>query len=449
MSGDDSPSLEQAREQPGESRWRPLLAPDEAEQAWEAVAAIAMALHDPSLLVSGYPEPARTAAAAGLPGGAAGLALLYAYLSRVRPDGEDAATAERFLRQAAVAIGSTPMHPGLHGGFTGIAWMIAHLSGWFLEDSASSTGAIDTALCRRVARIPWKDDYDLIRGLVGIGVYALEGLPHPTAVDCLTHVIHRLSETAERTSEGRITWRTDPRWLPSSDQEAFPEGCYHLGMAHGVPGVIALLAQARAAGVAVTTTDFLLEGSVPWLLEQQGPDHSFPFGYATGVGSHPVTARLAWCYGDLGVAAGLLSAARATGRRDWEAAATAIARRAAAVTEENSGVVDAGFCHGAAGAVHLFNRMYQATGDPVLGKAARSWFRRLLAMRSEKQPGIAGFSTWALGESGEMEWQTAPGLLMGAAGIALVLLAAVSNVEPEWDRVFLVAVPPAASLTGL
>ena len=35
-----------------------------------------------------------------------------------------------------------------------------------------------------------------------------------------------------------------------------------------------------------------------------------------------------------------------------------------------------------------------------------------------------------------------PGFLTGAAGIALALLAAVSDVEPAWDRVLLVSIPP-------
>jgi hypothetical protein len=39
-----------------------------------------------------------------------------------------------------------------------------------------------------------------------------------------------------------------------------------------------------------------------------------------------------------------------------------------------------------------------------------------------------------------------PGLLTGAAGIALALLAATSLIEPAWDRVLLVAVPPIGAM---
>jgi hypothetical protein len=43
-----------------------------------------------------------------------------------------------------------------------------------------------------------------------------------------------------------------------------------------------------------------------------------------------------------------------------------------------------------------------------------------------------------LGEDGPYE----AGLLTGTAGIALALLAATTAVEPAWDRMLLVAIPP-------
>ena len=45
-----------------------------------------------------------------------------------------------------------------------------------------------------------------------------------------------------------------------------------------------------------------------------------------------------------------------------------------------SGVVDAGLCHGAAGLGHVFNRLFQATGEQRLALAAREWFSVALDM---------------------------------------------------------------------
>ena len=105
-------------------------------------------------------------------------------------------------------------------------------------------------------------------------------------------------------------------------------------------------------------------------------------------------------------------------------------------------MVDAGFCHGAAGNAHLFNRIFQATGDLAFEEAARFWLDQTLALRRPGE-GVAGYSSWEPDEAGDGgRWQEDSGLIGGAAGIGLVLLAAVSPVEPAWDRLFLMAVPP-------
>ena len=70
------------------------------------------------------------------------------------------------------------------------------------------------------------------------------------------------------------------------------------------------------------------------------------------------------------IAAALMVAARKVGEPAWEREAVALARSAALRLGETS-ITDAGLCHGTFGASHLFNRMYQATGEASLGDAAR------------------------------------------------------------------------------
>jgi hypothetical protein len=232
--------------------------------------------------------------------------------------------------------------------------------------------------------------------------------------------------------------------LPPSYRTESPRGFYNLGLAHGVPGVIALLGGACAAGVAVDAAMPLLEETVAWLLEQRLPEGERSwFGYWVGPDVVPQGSRLAWCYGDLGIAAALLYSARCVGEATWERAAVSIASAAAARPPEQAGVVDAGLCHGSAGVAHLFNRLYQATGEEELASAARFWFTRTLAFQQAGR-GIAGFSAWAQSRGGEMAWVDEPSFLCGAAGIGLALLAATTPVAPDWDRTLMVAIPPRA-----
>ena len=211
-----------------------------------------------------------------------------------------------------------------------------------------------------------------------------------------------------------------------------PDGYFNLGLAHGIPAVIALMAKMIEAEVEVDRARALLDGTVRWMLTVAPPRAGGRFPSWRGRGADDHAARLAWCYGNPGVVVPLFAAARATRNPAWEAEALALARDMAARPFESCGVSDMGICHGAAGVAHLFNRMYQATGDEVLGDAARRWIDRLLEMR---RPGeeVAGFP-FLHRDAGVDTWKADRGMLMGATGVGLVLLAATTDVEPSWDR---------------
>src|SRR5262249_14718855 len=144
------------------------------------------------------------------------------------------------------------------------------------------------------------------------------------------------------------------------------------------------------------------------------------------------------------VAAALLLAARSVAEPSWERAALAVAHRATQRPPERAGVFDASLHQGAAGLGHLCNRMFQATGEPWLRAAALFWLRRTLELR-RPQGSVAGFAGWGPGLDGTLPWTDEPGLLTGAAGIALALLAASTAFEPAWDRLLLVSLAPLAA----
>jgi hypothetical protein len=256
----------------------------------------------------------------------------------------------------------------------------------------------------------------------------------------LKQVIDHLQRRAMHTSDG-TTWWTPVAELRAAGRAEFPGGYANLGVAHGVPGVIGLLSQAIARGVAVGPSVTLLDGAVRWLLAQQlSASPGAHFGYYAGAGASSEPARLAWCYGDLGIAATLLMAGQATGETAWKRQAVRIALTAARRTFASSGVEDAALCHGAAGVAHLFNRLYQATGEPELLDAAQRWFAATLRLHNDEH-GVGGFPARQTQGPQAGQWTDEPGFLEGAAGVALALLAATTNVAPAWDRVLLASLP--------
>ena len=417
-----------------QSAWSPILTAEAADRALRVVEDIAADLRQ--TLAEPRPKeiPVWHRRGPSLAGGDAGLASFFAYLDRARPDQGYDDIAMELLERAIDTTGEVQAPPGFYSGFSGVAWTLEHLRGRLFEDEGEDPGQeVASALLEHVALSPWRGHYDLISGLVGFGVYALERLPMAGGRECLERVVARLREISVL-QPGGVTWRTGTDLMLERELESYPEGNFNLGVAHGVPGVIAMLAQACAAGVDARD---LLDGAVAWLLAQKLPPGSESFfSYNVAPGIEPKSSRLAWCYGDLGIAASLLVAARAMGEAEWEREAIAIAHGCAARPRESSGIIDAGICHGAAGAAHLFNRIYQATGDPVFRDAALAWIEQVMAYR-EPGKGVGGFEMWVVGVGEELAWRADPGFLTGSSGVGLALLAAVTAVEPEWDRILL------------
>lgn len=429
------------------SLWKPICDHELSAEVWRTVRQIAFSLdptHDlPRSLADEMTGPS-------LAVGQGGPAIFLTYLAAepAEPTVSDHHAALR-LEKVLEGAESASLPPNLYGGVAGVAWTLEHLEPkLFAADDEDTNEDIDLLLIEHVSKVPWIEDYDVVSGLVGYGVYALERLPRPSAVTLLEKVIDHLETWAETTPQG-ITWLSHPHLLWEETAALFPQGCYNLGLAHGVPGIVALLGEILAAGVAVDRARPLLEGAVSWLLAQRLPEDS-PSAYTDLIGAGgksargeaPRPSRLAWCYGDAGVAVALLGAALGAERADWRRAALDIARRAARRSKEDARVKDAGLCHGAAGLAHLFNRMYQATGEPWLKEAALRWIRETLDLR-DPTVATAGFASWEPdGPGGNFSAVPRTGLLTGSAGIGLALLASVSDQEPNWDRVLLSAVPP-------
>ncbi|HEX2295886.1 MAG TPA: lanthionine synthetase C family protein [Actinomycetota bacterium] len=415
--------------------WAPVLDGELRERALDTAREIGRALVEDF----GADESAPATGDPSLSRGWTGTAVALHHLAAAFPGEGFETVSEAALDRAVAAVAEQRMTPALMQGFPGVAWAIEHLGQNPGPDDANA--AVDEALIGMLASPRWAGLYDLVSGLVGVGVYALARAPAPTAVKCLELVVERLREWSEPARHG-ITWYTPPELIPPSARERVPEGYYNLGLAHGVPGVVAVLAQTHRAGIAPDATATLVEGGVEWLLSQAlPPGERATWPYFIGSGVDPRPARLAWCYGDPGVIASLLAAAGALGRADWEEAALEALARALARPPGSSDVQGASLCHGAMGLAHLWNRLWQTSGSDALRAGIEYWTARALDLRTHED-GLAGYSVWDPAseqeEGGDVQ---GPGLLAGVAGIALALVAAATDREPTWDSYMLLSEP--------
>jgi lantibiotic modifying enzyme len=146
---------------------------------------------------------------------------------------------------------------------------------------------------------------------------------------------------------------------------------------------------------------------------------------------------LAWRRGDLGILIALAQVARRTGRPDWQRAAHSLLEHCLAWPTDKPPIGGTCLADGAAGVAHVFNRLYQADGDPRCLDAARAWFKWTISIahRTTESETAATVSPREFRRSS---------LYDGAIGVALALLAALSAIEPAWDRLlFLPGTVPA------
>jgi lantibiotic modifying enzyme len=413
--------------------WKPLLEDDLRRRAIDRAGEIASALES---WISRNPDLSRTS----LSSGGMGLAFFFLAYSEFDPSPRWRAHAVRHFERG-IAAGWSSLSASLFGGVSGAAWAVHRLA----EALGCSPGDallddVDHRLAAHVSRSPWRQDWDLVQGLVGVGFYGLERLPRESGQTILERVVDRLAEGAVSDDQG-TSWFTAAPLLTEGQRTEAPGGWTNLGLAHGVPGILQILAGAAARDVRGPTAQSLLREAVRWVLARRlAPGSGSQFPSWISPGRPPKSTRLGWCYGDLGIAVSLLGAARWIGEASWENEARAIASDAALRPASEARVQDAGLCHGAAGIAHLLNRLYQSTGDEILGERARFWIEEALRLQKPGQ-GIAGYLHYFPESGKKPRWLTEPGILTGAAGIGLALLSACSDAAPGWDRFLLASIP--------
>jgi len=194
-------------------------------------------------------------------------ALLYGYMALALNSDRWLNCATEHLNSAIDRAHELKSSPSLYGGLTGLGWVVEHLARLFQgecdqpKDGHSSVtqndngeesdlnADIDTAVINALKRrYGQESSYDLVSGLVGLGVYFLERLPARSAVHGLKFIFDELENRARREGRGS-TWHTSPELLPKWQRDQFPGGYYNLGVAHGIPGILFFLNELVAVGI--------------------------------------------------------------------------------------------------------------------------------------------------------------------------------------------------------
>ncbi|MGN2638756.1 lanthionine synthetase C family protein [Nocardia takedensis] len=377
--------------------------------------------------------------------GYAGLAVLSFALDAVNPENGWDSVGLNQLRRAVSGMEARAHPPAGLTGLSGLANAVQLLSRDGVRYStllSKLDSAIVSVVSTQVARLlrarPHGVDvsaFDVIAGLAGTGRYLLNRQHNPACRQALQGVLRALVYLSEDDGSAIPHWHTD--FGNSTDNLArfYPHGHVNLGLAHGIPGPLALMSVSTIGDAEVHGQREAIIRAADGIMCTQAADEwgvNFPTA-APLDGSTAKAARSAWCYGAPGVARALWLAGIAVDRSEYRelaiAAMLATCRRPAAVRRIDSSTV----CHGVAGLLQITMRF--ANDSPLLEFINAAVDFTTQVVRAYEPASRFGYRTIDASERRVDH----PGFLDGAAGVALVLLAASSAIEPTWDRILLLS----------
>jgi hypothetical protein len=282
------------------------------------------------------------------------------------------------------------------------------------------------------AERPSLSEFDLVRGLTGLGAYLLRRDPHSQLVrQMLTYLVKLTEPLPADDPAGKAApgwWTSD---IPSGRPvDVFRDGHADLGMAHGITGPLALLALAMRRGITVDGQAAAIDRICQWLDAWR---HDGPAGpwwpkrvtlaeLRAGRSARSGPARPSWCYGTPGIARAQQLAGLATGDRARQQRAEDALAGCLSDPGQLARFTDLALCHGWTG---LIATTWYAAADglsPDLGAC----LSRLLDTFLDQA---------AADDSPSLKL---PGLIDGSAGIALTLHTMATGTSGGWETSLLI-----------
>lgn len=342
-------------------------------------------------------------------------AIILGEAALMREREEDIQLAAGHLRHAMALLDEMPLSSSLYRGITGMGWaMQTFPMPELLEGRDETLCDLDRLLADGI-EVTRNLNIDIINGLSGIAVYAIaRGGEQDTSVELW------------RSLDGAFS-RYFSSWSIGDHQ---PHKCAanNLGVAHGVPGLLAVGTVAHARGLLPESTAGLLRSALDLLWVNARLEDGL-YSYPTHHGA-PERSRLAWCYGALGMAATFRNAI-ALDSANAERAVRMIESGIAQYASGAHGIRDATLCHGHAGVALTFEYLAQSDNfEPGLTAALRNaaLAASSVALDEERRD---------LGDCVYFHWtpegmKSTMSFLEGGPGVALAIAAAYAGAKRPW-----------------
>ncbi|GHT84490.1 hypothetical protein FACS18947_2010 [Bacteroidia bacterium] len=335
--------------------------------------------------------------------------------------------AERLLNQFATEL---KLHT-FCGGLAGVLYLLDFLrENRFIDmDVSDVQQTLDNYLIFKMQQDIQQQRYDFMHGALGVGLYFLKKGNHQEQIQELVDFLYN---TAEKDISSKVF-----KWKSIINVEENIVG-YNIALSHGISSIIIFLSRVIKSGIDNEKINEMLSGAVNYVLSQQINFQQygsyFPSQSLENKNLPISKSRLAWCYGDLGIAIALWQAGKTTNNMEWkEKGLEVLLQSTQRLSVVESLVQDAGICHGSAGIALIYHRMYIETQRDEFRKATDYWLNQTINF-SQFSDGLVGYKTYRLDG-----WICDYSLLTGIAGIGLVLLSCMTHDNQIWDEMLLLS----------
>ncbi len=374
----------------------------------------------------------------GVLSGISGISLFQFYYSRLIDEEEPADIGVDLITKTIQGINNGYAFPTFCTGIAGAGWVLELLNEEeFIDiDNDELLEDLDEYLFSTMKENMDNGNYDFLHGAIGFGYYFLKRYQNTQSSDLkskykeyLLYLVSALKKTSEEDPNGTF-------WESTLMREEDLVGV-NLSLSHGLSSIINFLSRAYVYEDFKSEIHDLLTGTITYILNQKNDDLSavslFPSWIYKGMEKNS-QARLAWCYGDLGVGISLWNAGKALDNTKYKEEAVQIIKHSAQRKDRvEAGVKDTGLCHGSCGIATIFNYMYKETKDPIFKDTADFWMDQVLKMATHKTN--AGYLQW---RGDKEEWHEETNVLEGIAGIGLAMISFLATFDTKWDECLMI-----------
>lgn len=348
--------------------------------------------------------------------GNAGLYLYELLTNRISEDG---------LSKAEMILGSKFTNHTFCNGKAGVNWLFTYLYknfGFIDLDTLDAIRNDDEYLKKISINNLEHGNYDFLHGALGVSYYLLYDT---STIDLEYHkkIIAILKSQFER----------DKNFLYRDSSDKNPElRKISLGLSHGLPSIIRYLAECVKHSIEKKTSIELCRKLIHLLKTYQNQDVSsgyYPTMIHLDEAIQDGSSRLAWCYGDPGVAIALYNTATIINEPDLKSHSMKVMLNTLSKTTPDAAMIlDSCICHGTYGLAHIYNRMWNMTKDIRFLNAAEHWIKigQSFALVEDNELEYRKYNAL------EKKWNKNHSLLEGNAGVGLALYSMETN-DFSWD----------------